>query len=75
MIHEYRKILLRDPILPDELLPTDWSGGPAYQLCRNMYSLLADATEEFLTDRLETAEGPLPPAEPTFYDRFGGLRD
>ena len=75
MIHEYRKILLRDPILPDELLPTDWSGGPAYQLCRNMYSLLADATEELLTERLETADGPLPPAEPSFYDRFGGLRD
>ena len=75
MIHEYRKILLRDPVLPDELLPTNWSGGPAYQLCRNNYSLLADSTEEFLTERLETADGPLPPAEPSFYDRFGGLHD
>jgi len=23
---------------------------------------------------METADGPLPPPEPRFYDRFGGLR-
>ena len=73
LIHEYRKLLLRDPFLPAELLPERWNGVSAYQLCRNIYSLVASPTEEFLTDRLENADGPLPPAGPTFYDRFGGI--
>jgi phenylacetic acid degradation operon negative regulatory protein len=29
LIHEYRKLLLRDPQLPDELLPGDWEGRAA----------------------------------------------
>lgn len=33
LIHEYRKLLLRDPHLPDELLPGDWEGRAARQLC------------------------------------------
>ena len=37
LIQEYRKVLLRDPQLPAELLPADWHGAPAYQLCRNLY--------------------------------------
>ncbi len=75
LVHEYRKILLRDPTLPDTLLPARWPGTAAYQLCRNLYSRVAPATEEFLTGRMETAEGPLPPAEPDYFQRFGGLTE
>lgn len=74
LIHEYRKILLRDPFLPAELLPERWNGVSAYQLCRNIYSLVAGSTEEFLTEALENADGPLPPAGPLFYERFGGIQ-
>jgi phenylacetic acid degradation operon negative regulatory protein len=73
LIHEYRKILLRDPFLPDDLLPERWDGVAAYQLCRNLYSQIASPTEKFLTTGMETADGPLPPADPSFYQRFGGL--
>ena len=72
LIHEYRKVLLRDPFLPDDLLPDHWDGVAAYQLCRNLYSQVALPTEEFLTIGMETADGPLPPADPSFYQRFGG---
>ena len=75
LFHEYRKILLRDPFLPDALLPERWSGVAAYQLCRNIYSLVASPAEEFLTEAMETEDGPLPPAEPSYYQRFGGLGD
>lgn len=71
LIHEYRKILLRDPFLPADLLPPQWNGVSAYQLCRNIYSLVAGPTEIFLTDTLENADGPLPPANAMFYERFG----
>lgn len=74
LIHEYRKILLRDPFLPAELLPERWDGVSAYQLCRNLYSIVAAPTEDFLTGSLENADGPLPPASPLFYERFGGLQ-
>ena len=74
LIQEYRKILLRDPLLPAELLPTTWHGTPAYRLCRNLYRKIYAAADGFMSEELETAEGPLPPPAPDFYHRFGGLR-
>ena len=73
VIHEYRRIILRDPELPDELLPADWAGAAARALCRNLYRLTVPASERHLMATLETAEGPLPEAAPYFYRRFGGL--
>ncbi|WP_028303793.1 phenylacetic acid degradation operon negative regulatory protein PaaX [Oceanospirillum maris] len=74
LIHEYRRILLKDPQLPEELLPSDWEGTAARLLCRNLYRLVAEKTEQHLDQILETAEGPLPNASATFYKRFGGLK-
>lgn len=73
LIQEYRRILLRDPLLPAELLPAGWNGTAAYQLCRNLYRLIYAAADEFMTGKFETAEGPLPPPAPEFFRRFGGL--
>jgi phenylacetic acid degradation operon negative regulatory protein len=72
-IHEYRRIVLRDPELPDELLPADGAGAAARALCRNLYRLTTAAAEAHLMAMLETAEGPLPEAAPYFWQRFGGL--
>ena len=74
LIHEYRKLVLRDPQLPDELLPADWEGRAARQLCRNLYRLTALPAEGYLAQVLETADGPLPEMNDGFYRRFGGLR-
>ena len=74
LIQEYRKVLLRDPLLPGELLPQSWHGVPAYQLCRNLYCRVFAAADDFLGNAMETADGPLPPPAPDFYQRFGGLR-
>lgn len=73
LIHEYRRVLLRDPQLPEELLPSDWEGTAARLLCRNLYRLVSEKTERHLSQVLETAEGPLPDASASFYKRFGGL--
>jgi phenylacetic acid degradation operon negative regulatory protein len=73
LIHEFRRVILRDPELPDELLPADWAGAAARALCRNLYRLTVPASERHLMATLETAEGPLPEAAPYFYRRFGGL--
>jgi phenylacetic acid degradation operon negative regulatory protein len=73
MLQEYRKILLRDPLLPSELLPQAWHGVPAYQLCRNLYRRVFRSADEFVSESMETADGPLPPPSADFYQRFGGL--
>ncbi len=73
LLHEYRRILLRDPQLPEELLPGDWEGRAARQLCSNIYRKIWKAAEQHLDDMLETAEGPLPQPMASFYKRYGGL--
>ncbi|MEW5506874.1 phenylacetic acid degradation operon negative regulatory protein PaaX [Pseudomonas antarctica] len=73
LIHEYRKLVLRDPHLPEELLPADWEGRAARQLCCNLYRLINASAEQWLVDTTETADGPLPTASEVFYKRFGGL--
>ncbi len=75
LMHDYRRALLRDPMLPDELLPTDWPGSAARLLCRNLYRLIQGPAERYLMSILETAEGPLPAASPNYYARFGGLQE
>ncbi len=73
LIHAYRRMLLRDPQLPADLLPLDWPGGAAAVLCRDFYRLTHRAAERHLVATLESAAGPLPPASADFYRRFGGL--
>lgn len=75
LIHEYRRTLLRDPQLPEPLLPPDWPGSAARELTAELYRLIYRGAEDHLLATLETAAGPLPEAEPYFYARFGGLRD
>jgi len=75
LIHEYRRVLLRDPQLPAALLPLDWPGAAAYALCRDFYRLTHRAAERHLTVTLRGPRGALPPALPWFYRRFGGLED
>lgn len=73
LIHEYRKIHLRDPLLPPALLPNDWVGSSAYDLCANLYAKVFAAAEEFLTGTASTLEQALPPPDASVYARFGGI--
>ncbi len=59
LIHEYRRILLRDPNLPDELLPASWSGFEARQLCQALYQDVKQASEAYLIEAVQTLEGAL----------------
>jgi phenylacetic acid degradation operon negative regulatory protein len=59
LIHEYRRILLRDPNLPDELLPLAWSGLEARQLCQALYQDVKQASEAYLIETVQTLEGGL----------------
>ena len=75
MIHEYRRVVLRDPALPNQLLPDHWNGHAAFELSRRLYRHVALASERFIDQTLENEDGQLPPPGKDFELRFGGLRD
>jgi len=75
LIHAYRRVLLRDPLLPAALLPLDWPGAAAYALCRDFYRLTHRCAERHLVATLASMHEDFPPADAAFYDRFGGLED
>lgn len=72
LVHEYRRVLLRDPQLPDELLPNGWPGHAAFELSRSLYAAVVGASERFLRESVAGISGPLPAADATLAARFGG---
>lgn len=74
LMHGYRRAILRDPMLPDALMPRGWPGAAARALCRNLYRRVEAAAEAHVSAALHTAEGPAPDATPAYFARFGGLR-
>ncbi|MFK8021157.1 MAG: phenylacetic acid degradation operon negative regulatory protein PaaX [Pseudomonadales bacterium] len=73
LIHDYRRVLLRDPDFPDELLPTGWVGFEVYELVKRLYRILSPKTEVYIEDKLSNAQGTLPHAGSRFYKRFSGI--
>jgi phenylacetic acid degradation operon negative regulatory protein len=48
LIHHYRRVVLRDPLLPTALLPGDWPGRAARELCGEIYRGLLRQSEQWL---------------------------
>lgn len=61
LVHEWRRLVLRDPLLPDALLPPDWPGTPGRALTSALYHRLAPDAEAWLDNIGRNEEGPLPP--------------
>ena len=70
LIHQYRRVVLRDPLLPAALLPRDWPGRAARALCRDIYLALLPASEHWLDRHAGNEDGPLPPAGKELSRRF-----
>ena len=60
LIHHYRRVVLRDPLLPTALLPADWPGRAARRLCGELYRGLLPASEQWLDRHASNQDGPLP---------------
>lgn len=73
LIHHYRRVILRDPLLPPALLPEDWPAGEARAVCARIYRALLAASERWLDDNGESRSGPLPPPGVALARRFADV--
>jgi phenylacetic acid degradation operon negative regulatory protein len=71
MIHHYRRVLLRDPLLPQALLPKNWPAREARDLCAQIYRGLLPMSEMWLDEYGASATGKLPKPGPELLRRFG----
>ncbi len=70
LIHDYRRLLLRDPELPEVLLPSDWPGQTARLSCRELYRRLAEPSEWHLDTHMRLADGVMPERRTDGFERF-----
>lgn len=70
LIHDFRRLLLRDPELPEVLLPAGWPGHEARLLCGEIYRRLLPLSEAHLDRHLLLASGEAPPASTMVHERF-----
>ena len=70
LIHDFRRFLLRDPELPDVLLPPGWPGNQARLLCKEIYRRLLAPSERHLDQCLQLANGDMPAASRLLLRRF-----
>jgi phenylacetic acid degradation operon negative regulatory protein len=73
LIHEYRRLHLRDPLLPQRLLRANWPGAQAATLCRDVYAYVFAESEAHLSHVAAQLKGPLPPPAASVMQRFGGI--
>lgn len=62
LVHEWRRVALRDPFLPAVLLPEDWPGHASAALAATLYHRLIPASEAWLDAEGRNEAGALPPA-------------
>jgi len=73
LIHEYRRLHLREPLLPAQLLRPNWPGAQAAVLCRDIYARVFAPSEAHLSRVASRLAGALPAADVSVLQRFGGI--
>jgi phenylacetic acid degradation operon negative regulatory protein len=70
LIQEFRRIVLRDPALPPDLLPAGWLGEEARRLAADIYGRVLAAAERELDLCQADESNPLPKPNAALYQRF-----
>jgi phenylacetic acid degradation operon negative regulatory protein len=70
LIHDVRRLLLRDPQLPESLLPSTWPGSRARLLCRDLYRKLLLLSEQHLDANVRLSCGNVPLSSQVVGNRF-----
>jgi phenylacetic acid degradation operon negative regulatory protein len=70
LVHEYRRVLLKDPELAPDLLPENWAGASARGLAGRLYFTLRDPADRFIAASMERWEGSVPEPGEDYFSRF-----
>ena len=70
LVHAYRRIVLTDPELPANLLPSGWQGDAARRLAASLYHRWLDASEAWLATVLQPQSGAWPAKAAALGARF-----
>lgn len=70
LIHDYRRIVLKDPFLPKRFLVKNWTGHKAQKLVGELYHLVLANSEKWLDTNGINSEGQLPAATNALSKRF-----
>ncbi len=73
LIHRFRSVLLHDPRLPDEALPTDWPGREARVLFARLYRALSSAADRYIAENFVSPAGGLPARSSATDQRLASL--
>lgn len=76
MIHSFRRASLQDPRLPLSMLPPDWIGLRAFEMCREIYSRTCASTLRHLKSLagLEISDPKGGRLRMSVSERFGGVK-
>lgn len=70
LIQDYRRLLLQDVPIPDELLPESWPGREAKQTAAEIYRIVAPLSVAYIRAGFQSTEGLFPAAVSGFERRF-----
>ena len=70
LIHDFRRLLLRDPELPEVLLPPEWPGQQARLLCKELYKRLEPLSRRHLDSMICLSDGTVPIEDACQFERF-----
>ncbi len=74
LIHEYRRALLFDPKLGDDMLSTDWLGKASSSLVESIYADIHHKANDFVEHNLLTVGGNTPKLDKFYFNRFSGIK-
>jgi len=70
LVHAYRRIVLKDPMLPVPLLPSDWPGPRAEQVMVSLYRSISESAQRHVMAELNGMERAFGSAGSGFQSRF-----
>lgn len=73
LIHRYRRILLGEPEIPHELIPSDCLSHRAREITERLYKLICKPAELHFMEMAEAEGGRLPAVDQEYFTRFGGI--
>jgi len=74
LVHAFRELALRDPLLPPALLPSDWPGAEVRALFARLYLGLSPETDAIIAAQFTDRFGPLHPDLARIEERLNCLR-